>query len=616
MGGLEVSNKSLRCEKCFEIRRMTIIPEYPEPKLKMECRCDDKETKLFEFLTEFKKKENFKVKCAKCQSENPKEPKYCYTCQKIYCVKCLEFHSQLSNLTGEQKEEENNNNDNNKSHIMNLIGHKVIGVEKVDFYCILHENEKFTGFCKQCLLNFCQKCQEENLHKDHEIALFSEILLDDKKKQIIKGCIALSHDKIDHNEKICKKVKKKIKNEENKNLITSLSKENKKINEKIIEYFETMFEMYEKLKHKNYSIIFNARRNTKFNKDCINFDKKEIEEEDAVTLIEYLKNDFILHTDYSLKKKGERKEADKIEKEEEHNIMVSINDIIDVKDNEKKKKEKEKEDDEMFRNMIKDDIIKEEEKKKEKKEEKKEEEKKEEEKKEEKKEEKIEEKKEEKKEETKKEKKEREKREKEEKARKEKEEKERLKKEEKEKKEHDKKEKEEKARKEKEEKEKVKKEEKEKKEHDKKEKEEKARKEKEEKERLKKEEKEKKEHDKKEKEEKAKKEKDEKEKTKKEEKKDDKKKEEKKDDKKIEKKGTENSKINEKAALFKQMMEAKGDGMLKRQAAYRPGPNTNRNSEPAIKIEHTRNEGNTVDLLSNIKVSKTVKKKPKKVNFE
>ena len=163
MGGLEVSNKSMRCEKCFEIKRMTIIPEYPEPKLKMECRCDDKETKLFEFLTEFKKKENFKVKCAKCQSDNPKEPKYCYTCKKIYCVKCLDFHSQLSNLSSEQKEGENNNSD-----VMNLIGHKVIGVEKVDFYCILHENEKFTGFCKKCLLNFCQKCQEENLHKDHE----------------------------------------------------------------------------------------------------------------------------------------------------------------------------------------------------------------------------------------------------------------------------------------------------------------------------------------------------------------------------------------------------------------------------------------------------------------
>ena len=583
MGGLEVSNKSMRCEKCFEIKRMTIIPEYPEPKLKMECRCDDKETKLFEFLTEFKKKENFKVKCAKCQSDNPKEPKYCYTCQKIYCVKCLDFHSQLSNLSTEQKEGENNNN----SDVMNLIGHKVIGVEKVDFYCILHENEKFTGFCKKCLLNFCQKCQEENLHKDHEIALFSEILLDDKKKQIIKGCIALSHEKIEHNEKICKKIKKKIKNEENKNLINTLSKENKKINEKIIEYFETMFEMYEKLKHKNYSIIFNARKNTKFNKDVIKLDKKDkdIEEEDGVALIEYLKNDFILHTDYSLKKKGERKE-------EQQNIMASINDNIEANDDEKK--EKEKEDEEIFKNLIKDDVKIEEEKKEEKKEEKVEE----------KKEEKIEEKKEEKKEETKKEKKEREKKEKEEKARKEKEEKERLKKEEKEKKEHEKKEKEEKARKEKEEKERLKKEEKEKKEHDKKEKEEKARKEKEEKERLKKEEKEKKEHDKKDKEKKDDK--------KKEEKKDDKKKEEKKDDKK----GPSNNKINEKSALFKQMMEAKGGGMIGRPGTYGPGPRGNTNNEPAIKIEHTRNEGNTVDLLNNIKVSKTVKKKPKKINFE
>ena len=553
MGGLEVSNKSMRCEKCFEIRRMTIIPEYPEPKLEMECRCDDKETKLFEFLTEFKKKENFKVKCAKCQSDNPKEPKYCYTCQKIYCVKCLDFHSQLSNLTGEQKEGENNNN----SDVMNLIGHKVIGVEKVDFYCILHENEKFTGFCKKCLLNFCQKCQEENLHKDHEIALFSEILLDDKKKQIIKGCIVLSHEKIEHNEKICKKIKKKIKNEENKNLISTLSKENKKINEKIIEYFEIMFEMYEKLKHKNYSIIFNARKNTKFNKDVLKLDKKDkdIEEEDAVTLIEYLKNDFILHTDYSLKKKGEIKE-------EQHNIMASINNNIEVNDNDKK--EKEKEDEEIFKNLVKDDVKIEEEKKEEKNEEK------------------IE----EKKEETKKEKKEREKKEKEEKTRKEKEEKERQKKEEKEKKEHDKREKEEKARKEKEEKERLKKEEKEKKEHDKKEKEEKARKEKEEKERLKKEEKEKKEHDKKEK--------------------------EKKDDKK----GPSNNKINEKTALFKQMMEAKGGGMIGRPGTYGPGPRGNTNNEPTIKIEQTRNEGNTVDLLNNIKVSKTVKKKPKKVNFE
>ena len=602
MGGLEVSNKSLRCGKCLEIRRMTIIPEYPEPKLKMECRCDDKECKLYEFLTEYKKKENFKIKCAKCQTDNPKEPKYCYKCQKIYCVKCLDFHSQLSNLSVDTKEGENNNDD-----VMNLIGHKVISIEKVDFHCILHENEKFIGFCKKCLLNFCQKCKDENLHKDHDICLFSEILLDHKKKVIIKGCIDRCHEKMEHNEKICKKIKKKIKNEENKNQLSSLVKENKKINEKILEYFEDMYEMYEKIKNRNYSIIFNARRNTRFNIDKITFDKKDIEEEDAVTLIEYLKNDFVLHTEYSLKKKEEKKQNQKLENEEIYNNIVSINDNVPIQ-NESENDNKNKQIDtnniiienkEGIKNEIK-----------------------------------IE----EKKEESKKEKKEREKREKEEKARKEKEEKERLKKEEKEKKEHDKKEKEEKARKEKEEKEKAKKEEKEKKEHDKKEKEEKARKEKEEKERLKKEEKEKKEHDKKEKEEKARKEKEDKEKAKKEEKekkekekskKEDKKdkKGDKKEDKKGDKKGDKkeekkdidkkrsSNNINDKTALFKQMMETKGGGM-KGRPATQGRTSSKGNTEKPIKIEVTRNEGNTVELLNNIKVAKVVKKKPKKVNFE
>ena len=387
MGGLEVSNKSLRCERCLEIRRITIIPEYPEPKLKMECRCDTKEAKIFEFLNEYKKKENFKLKCAKCQNDNPKDPKYCYICQKIYCSKCCkDFHSQLSNLvTGEE-----NNND-----IMKMIGHKVIGVDKVDYHCILHQNEKFIGFCKKCLLNFCQKCEEENLHKDHEVAIFSEIVLDLTKKTIVKGCINLCREKIEHNEKICKKIKKKIKNEENKNKISSLSKDNKKINESIVELIESLFEIYDKGKHINYSIIFNARKNSGFNIKKINFEKKGKEEEDALTLIEYLQKDFVLKTEFSEKKKQEKKENDILENQEKYNNMVSINEVGNIyndsdEDDEDKKKEKEKEKKNVNNIEIPEDIkneIKEEKKE----EEKKEEEKKEEEKKEEKNEEKKEE---------------------------------------------------------------------------------------------------------------------------------------------------------------------------------------------------------------------------------
>ena len=578
MGGLEVSNKSLRCERCLEIRRITIIPEYPEPKLKMECRCDTKEAKIFEFLNEYKKKENFKLKCAKCQNDNPKDPKYCYICQKIYCSKCCkDFHSQLSNLvTGEE-----NNND-----IMKMIGHKVIGIDKVDYHCILHQNEKFIGFCKKCLLNFCQKCEEENLHKDHEVAIFSEIVLDLTKKTIVKGCINLCREKIEHNEKICKKIKKKIKNEENKNKISSLSKDNKKINESIVELIESLFEIYDKGKHINYSIIFNARKNSAFNIKKITFEKKGKEEEDALTLIEYLQKDFVLKTEFSEKKKQEKKENDILENQEKYNNMVSINEVGNIyndsdEDDEDKKKEKEKEKKNVNNIEIHEDI------KNEIKEEKKEEEKKEEEKKEEEKieEKKEEEKKEEKKEESKKEKKEREKREKEEKAKKEKEDKERAKREEKEKKEKEKKEKEEKARKEKEEKEKAKKDKQNKKE-DKKE-----------------DTKEDKKEDKKE--------------EKKEEKKEDKI-EEKKEDKKEENLKTIKTqpvpkKLGDKAALFKQMMEAKGGGIMGKAPTSK---NNLGNSEKTVKIEHVRNEGNTVDLLSNIKVTKVAKKKPKKINFE
>ena len=59
------------------------------------------------------------------------------------------------------------------------------------------------------------------------------------------------------------------------------------------------------------------------------------------------------------------------------------------------------------------------------------------------------------------------------------------------------------------------------------------------------------------------------------------------------------------------MMEAKGGGIL----GGRPQNKGAGNTEKNVKIEHTRNEGNTVDLLNNITLTKGNKKKPKKVDF-
>ena len=363
MGGLEIRNKSLRCEKCLDIKRLTIFPKYPEPILKMECRCSEKNSNLFEFLTEFKKKENFVIKCAKCLNINPKEPKYCYMCQKIYCNQCSDFHEQLSNRNEEKKENEQNEENNNIiNNIFLALGHKAITMGNIDYQCIIHTNEKYAGFCKNCSLNICQKCINENIHFDHEISKFSDILLDQKKKDIISSCLGLCLDKISHNEKISKKIKKKIKSEENKKLITTLSKENKKINESILEFFYLMNDIYEKSKNMNYSIIFNARKNTAFNIRIINFGEGN-EEEDALNLIEYLKNDFILETDYSRQRRKEEKEKQKeiYENQIVNHDSKAINKSSALNDRFQNKIEEEKIDDDKIIHTKGYDIIEEEE---------------------------------------------------------------------------------------------------------------------------------------------------------------------------------------------------------------------------------------------------------------
>ena len=539
MGGLEVRNKSLRCERCLDIKRLTIIPEYPEPILKMECRCSDKNSKLFEFLNEYKKKEHFIIKCTKCQSLNPKEPKYCYKCQKIYCTKCSDFHEQLSNIDTDKENNELNDNDNND--VFASLGHKAINVGNFDYQCIIHNEEKYAGFCKKCSLNICQKCINENIHKDHDVSIFSEILLDKNKKEIIKGCLSLSHDKISHNEKICKKIKKKIKNEDNKKLISTLLKENKKINESILEFFEIMYDIYEKSKFMNYSIIFNARKNTSFNVRKLNFEKKDNEEQDAIELIEYLKNDFILETDYSRKKREEEKKQEN-NKEDNNNSENKEKEDNNVLINDSNVQSKSIEDNKNINEIV--EIIEEKENKTE---EKKEEEKQEEIKKEEIKKEEIK-KVDSKNEEFKKEilkqlgKKD---------LTKDKEKKEVKKDEIKE----------------------VKKEEK-----------------KEEIKEIKKEEK-------------------------KEVKEEEKKEDIKKKDNNIKKTSTQPlSSVGAKAALFKKMMEAKGGGMIGKPLSETK--NSTGNTEKSVKIEQTKNEGNTVELLNNIKITKVAKKKPRKINFE
>ena len=49
MGALEIRNKKLRCINCLEIRRLLIVPGYPNPKIKIMCHCNSSEESLLEY---------------------------------------------------------------------------------------------------------------------------------------------------------------------------------------------------------------------------------------------------------------------------------------------------------------------------------------------------------------------------------------------------------------------------------------------------------------------------------------------------------------------------------------------------------------------------------------
>ena len=74
-------------------------------------------------------------------------------------------------------------------------------------------------------------------------------------------------------------------------------------------------------------------------------------------------------------------------------------------------------------------------------------------------------------------------------------------------------------------------------------------------------------------------------------------------------------KIGDKKEFFQKMMGGmRGAPMgmgrpAPRGSAVLPG-------EKPVQIEHTRNEGDTVEIINNIQVRKAVKKKPKKINFQ
>lgn len=339
MGGVVTKNKAFRCEQCFQIYNITISPGYPDSIVYLLCNCKgQKEVKLDVFMKDIKAKKPFVIHCANCKKESPKSF-YCYDCKKVYCSNCVKNHSkkeepkklnqtpaaqnpetaeQTPDNTSEQSTPQNEQpaepaisvekEQKPSNEKKETVVHRIIDINKYDFYCVNHPNNTFNGYCYKCKENICKECISKNNHDGHNIESFSTLLMNKKEKEALQNSLKFANLKIEYNSKVSQMIIRDAKGKIKPNELSDLSKlaeindaTNKNIYELINNYIIVMLE---KIKDKNYVIIQNLARNNRFNIERLKFEKKSKIEEDAELLSKYLKskNGFILYKP-KLKKK-------------------------------------------------------------------------------------------------------------------------------------------------------------------------------------------------------------------------------------------------------------------------------------------------------------------------
>ena len=261
----------IRCNKCFEIPQIELIPNNGNLCIKKICFC---EQKILSFNTFQKNNVNFdfsNLNCFRCnkniEKNNLKEFYFNKQYKKIICNNC-----KVLNIF---KEKDN----------INLLN--------FDENCFNHQNNKNNFFCLNCRINFCDKCL--NLHNNHEIKDYSKINFEKDYYMKIKDSLEKTiKEKKDYYEKIKNEILNIYQNEIN--LIEKSFKNNKEINDLIINILKKLFSIYEN--KVNYSTIMNIKNNTFFNTKqmfsnrFITINKNNINYKD---IIKYYNSNYLIH---------------------------------------------------------------------------------------------------------------------------------------------------------------------------------------------------------------------------------------------------------------------------------------------------------------------------------
>ena len=276
MGSMTIKEKILRCEKCFTLKRFILEPNYPKSTILSECDCGFIRMPVISFTNALKEPDLYVIRCYFCKKE-PKNPLYCTGCRRIYCNTC-----KLSHNTKQKCK----------------TPHIIINPYKFDFYCAEHQDVFNNAYCLGCELNICQNCINEKKHKNHIVLLYDKLQMSKNDEEKIKKYIELSLGKIlkkiETSKELLKKIQDKEKRKEFKDLVNTTIKENRAILA-LVEYF---YQIYVRVKNKNYAIIYNIMENIKFNFQPFLLTQSESLEERLNDYIIYLENDFVLFKRY------------------------------------------------------------------------------------------------------------------------------------------------------------------------------------------------------------------------------------------------------------------------------------------------------------------------------
>lgn len=271
MGNFSIKNKTVRCEKCFCVRRITIDPKYPFSELQIECRCGGTVLNIHHYLSELGKGDLYKIICHKCRKAE-KICLYCNDCKCFYCDYCIKDH--------------------NIQYVE--YHHKLISPQKFDFYCIFHQNDLYCSYCFNCEENICANCIKENKHQDHRVVSFKNLCLSKTGKEKFEEGWKLIKEKLEYNTKVSNLILKKQKNKLMIKKINVALENNLRENKAIIEMLKYLIYVFNNSKNKNYNIIYNFVENINFNVIRLKFKKDTTIEEDTDALIKYLNSDLVL----------------------------------------------------------------------------------------------------------------------------------------------------------------------------------------------------------------------------------------------------------------------------------------------------------------------------------